>query len=209
MQKFSKEDKFFMENGEVKLVIRAKKRSLKLSNKDNSPELTEEFRKWMNIKKYFNEYETFVEIRKGDVFCAQIMTTCGAELHGDHFFVALTDSRANNPLMLVAPLTSYKGRETLNPTSDLYIGPIRGIMSGKASVVVINQLQAIDKTRLLSPETLSRVDSMINENDDENEQPKMIQLKNCYRLTKEQIRKMQKSLVSYFFTGRFENIIDD
>ena len=48
MQKFSKEDKFFMENGEVKLVIRAKKRSLKLSNKDNSPELTEEFRKWMN-----------------------------------------------------------------------------------------------------------------------------------------------------------------
>lgn len=205
MNKISEDDKFFMDNGEAKLVIKAKKRQNKLSSKDDTKDVSEEIRKWMNAKQFNNEYEVVAHVRKGDVYNIHFLATCGAELHGDHFVVALTDSRPNNPLVLVAPLTSFKGMGNLNPASDLYIGYVKGILNGKESVVVLNQIQAIDKVRLLNAESLSRVDSVIKENNKKNEEAKMIQLKNKYRLKPEQIKCLLKSTISFFFAGTVVN----
>ena len=201
MNTFSKEDRFFMDHGETKMVLRARKRKIPLSLKDDSQEKQEEIHKWTNLKRFNNEYQLLVEIKKGDVFNVQFLATCGSELHGDHFVVALADSKPNNPLVMVVPLTSYKPDVELNPASDLYLGFIAGIMNGKRSVAVINQIQAMDKSRLLNPESLTRIDAIFEGNKKHNEDVAMLQYKNSYRLTKEQLRKLQRNIVSFFFTG--------
>lgn len=201
MNKIRDCDKFFMFKGEIKKAINAKKRVVKLSNKDDSNEVSEEFRRWANLRHFNNEYELVFDIKKGDVFTVQLVGACGSELHGDHLVVALVDSKPNNPLVLIAPLTSFKGTEHLNPSSDLHIGQITGIVNAKDAVVVVNQMKSIDKTRLLNAEILVRVESTIKENNFKNEEEQMVQLKNIYRLNKEQIKLLHKSVMSYLFRG--------
>lgn len=205
MNRITEEDSLFMANGEGKAKLIARKREFKLSYKDITEELAEEVREIVNIRRFYNEYEILLDVKKGEVFNIQFLGTCGSELHGEHFVVALADSAENNPVVLVAPLSSYKGKDTLNPRSDLYIGYVKGILNGKESIVIINQIQAIDKTRFVNPTTLHRFDAAFEENKLPNSKESRMQLKNRYRLTKEQLRYLQRSLVSYFFTGLLNN----
>ena len=197
----SKKDFFFMANGELKAKLTAKKRICKLSYKDKTEEMALEVHELRTIRQFYNEYESTFAIRKGDVLVAKFLGSCGAELLGEHFVVALCDSRKNNPMVIVVPLTSYKGRENFNPASDYLLGYIPGIMNGKQSVAIVNQIQAIDKSRFYDSKVLMRFDNVYAENKVANQDETNMQLKNVYRLTNEQLRDLLKALIGYFFTG--------
>ena len=197
----SNSDYFFMANGEIKLKITAKKRKYPLSLKDNTEEFKRESHELSNIKSFCNEYELTYPLRKGDVLVAQFWGSSGAEMQKEHFVVVLVDSKENNPIVSVAPLTSFKGLLNLNPASDILLGIIPGIMNGKQSVAVVNQIQAIDKVRFLDPKVLSRPDSVFEANKVANKEEVPLQLKNIYRLNKKQIKDLQKAIVEFFCCG--------
>ena len=112
---------------------------------------------------FYINYETRLDIHKGDVFIANFEYECGNELSGRHLVVALLDSSPINPLVTVIPLKSDKGRP-LNPASDIYIGDINGINNGKKTIAIINQIRTIDKRRLFDYQICNNLDRIAKEN---------------------------------------------
>lgn len=97
---------------------------------------------------FYRYFDTKFAIRKGDIFVARFEDGIGCELTGDHYVLALLDSKENSQLITIVPLTSLKDKQSLNPASDLLIGVVDGINNGKETVAVINQVRSIDKRRL-------------------------------------------------------------
>ena len=101
------DEKMFAEQGEIKIVLSVSKRAIPLSLKANQQERLEE-NGYGNLAYFHNNYKTSFSIRKGDVILARFDGACGNEIQKPHFVVAISDSKANNPLVTVVPLKSSK-----------------------------------------------------------------------------------------------------
>ena len=163
----------------------------------------EDFKKFLDTIKsdnfFHDHFNTKIAIKRGDVFVVRFEYECGNELHGPHLVVALNDSKTNDPMVTVVPLKSYKG--ILNPRSDVLLGVIQGIGTGKQSVALINQTKSIDKSRMLehmSVGELARVyDNELLSEDDEYH----FRDKTFYRLTKEQFEILLNAFIGFFCYG--------
>ena len=149
---------------------------------------------------FYRNFETRLEIKRGDVFLARFAFECGNELKGDHFVAALLDSSPISQVVTVIPLKSAKGRP-LNPASDILLGKIEGLNNGKETIAVINQIRTIDKRRLFDAEIIAHLNKF---NNDEllAENPIITcQYKKLYRLSEAQYKIMHKAAREYVFNG--------
>lgn len=141
-------------------------------------------------------YIVQVRISVGDVYLARFQNKIGAELQGDHFVVALTNSNVDNPNVIVIPLTSLKEKE-INSAHSVCLGVINGFNNNKQSVAMLNQIQCIDKKRLL---VFKNIDEILEEDANEtsqlDEKAKVIGVLH-YRLTSSQLSRLQANLKYY------------
>lgn len=149
---------------------------------------------------FYKHFETRIAIKKGDVFLARFGFECGNELNGNHYVVALLDSNPICQVVTVIPLKSAKGRP-LNPASDIMIGEIEKMPSGKQSIAVINQVRTIDKRRLFDQSTIARLYSLLSNEVIGEYSETTVQLKRLYRLTDEQYQKIHKATEEYVYNG--------
>ena len=96
--------------------------------------------------KYF---DARCDVRAGDVYLTQFQNSIGTELSGDHFVVAIINSTRKNRNVMIIPLTSAKEGKHKNPRNSVFLGTIPGINNGKESIALINQVQSVDKKRLI------------------------------------------------------------
>lgn len=148
----------------------------------------------------YRNFETRFQVKRGEVYLANFPFEFGSEIHGDHFVVAIHDSRPLNPLVLVVPLKSKKFK-SLNPASDINLGLIAGIDNNKQTVAIINQIRSIDKRRLLSPQAINALFNKYQSENVTNNQLISIQVANVFRLSQEQFAYLQKSLISFMATS--------
>ncbi len=149
---------------------------------------------------FYKHFETRIDIKKGDVFLARFGFECGNELSGNHYVVALLDSKPINQLVTIVPLKSVKGK-ALNPASDIMIGEIENLYNSKEAIAIINQIRTIDKRRFFEPQTIAHLSKyigseMISECSEIN-----VQTKRIYRLTNEQYEKIHNAVKDYVFSG--------
>lgn len=138
-----------------------------------------------------------LRVYAGDVYLARIPKRLGSELEGDHFVVAVMNSNAKNPNVVVVPLTSLK-EKARNPAHSLYLGLIRGIENGKESVALLNQVVCLDKKRFLSDGNIELALKEL-ENKTFNVNDVVCEIyETHYRLTNEQCEKMTKEASKYF-----------
>jgi|SRR3989344_1475831 len=103
-----------------------------------------------------------IEPKRGDVYLVKFDPTVGAEIKKTRPAVILQNDIANkhSSLTIIAAITSFDGGR-LYPT-DVHIPKGTGL--DKESVILLNQVRTIDKTRLikklgvLDKETMRRVD---------------------------------------------------
>ena len=148
----------------------------------------------------YKHFETMFPVKAGEVFLARFPLEFGSEIHGDHYVVAILDSNPLNPLMLVVPLKSEKGK-VLNPASDIRIGVIEGINNNKRSIAVINQLRAIDKRRLVTEASINALHSRFRANSIAEYEEVNAQLTNVYRLTETQFKLLRKTVIKFVITN--------
>ena len=141
-------------------------------------------------------FETRFPVKHGEVYLASFPFEFGSEIHGDHFVVAVSDSRPLNPFVLVVPLKSQKGK-SLNPASDISLGLIEGINNGKQTIAIINQVRTIDKRRLISGDAINALYEKFNHNLLSDYEEIIVQSTRVYRLSNEQYRFVQKSLLGF------------
>ena len=185
-----------MKNGKslskIAAMLRSKSRKLKIVRKKEPLKVTvisdddiKDFATTYKSDSFFHKYfNTKIAIERGDVFVVIFDYTCGNELSGPHFVVALNNSKENDPMVMVVPLKSYKG--TINPRSDVLLGIVDGTKTGKQSVALINQIKNIDKCRMLEHISIKELDGLLNnETLGENDEIDFRE-KTFHRLTKEQ-----------------------
>lgn len=152
---------------------------------------------------FHKNFQTRVAVTHGDVFMVNMNFECGNELSGNHFVVALNDSKEQDPMVTVVPLKSYKG--VINPRSDLLLGKIEGISTGNESIALINQVKGIDKYRMFEHTTVAKMKAILNDatiaEDDEIE----IRVKRVYRLSKEQYEKLLKAVFEFLRFGYIQH----
>ena len=148
---------------------------------------------------FHKHFQTRIAITRGDVFMVDFKYECGNELRGPHFVVATNDSKANDPIVTVVPLKSFKG--VLNPRSDVLLGIVEGTTTGNQSIALINQIKSIEKSRMIDhvrKETLQKIlDNEKIAEDDEIE----IKIKTIYRLSDKQFNILMKALIEFFSFG--------
>lgn len=154
---------------------------------------------------FYKNFETRIQIKKGDVFLARFEFECGNELNGNHYVVALLDSGPLNPVVTVVPLKSAKGRE-LNPASDVLLGNIEGFKNSKDSIAIINQIRTIDKRRLFDANTILELNKYLSSEMIGEYSEFTCQSKKLYRLTNEQYNKIHKAAEQYVFNGYIKSI---
>lgn len=152
----------------------------------------------MYLYRYF---DTRFELKRGDVFIAYFEYSCGCEVDGPHFVVALQTSSELNQLVTVVPLSSYKNDRELNPASEIFIGKIPGVANGKETIAIINQLKTIDKRRLYDKASVENLSNSAKFKEIEFYHPFSIQNKYIYRLTDKQFEKIKKAILDYLTTG--------
>lgn len=151
----------------------------------------------INQQLYFYKFfETRFAIKRGEVYLADFPIEYGSEIHGEHFVAAILDSNPLNPMVLVVPLKSEKDRE-LNPASDVRIGYVQGINTGKKTVAIINQVRAIDKRRLFTAESIDRLYGQNSHNLIKDYEIVCGQRTNVYRLTNDQYNLIHRKLIGY------------
>ncbi len=151
--------------------------------------------------RFYANFETRFNIRKGDVFEVNFGYECGHEIHGDHFVVAITSSNPNNQLVTVVPLKSFKPSKPLNPASDINLGIIRGINGGNQSIAVVNQLKTIDKRRMFNGPVLDDLNKLIGDSDVEDYSLITVQNKRIFRLTNEQFTQLVQAVRDFISCG--------
>ena len=149
----------------------------------------------------YRYFDTRFELKRGDVFLAYFEYTCGCEVDGPHFVVALQTSGELNQLVTVVPLSSYKNDRELNPASELFIGKIPGVANGKETIAIINQIKTIDKRRLYDKAAVEHFNNYAKFNEIQSYQLLPMQRKYIYRLTDEQFDKIKHAILDYLTTG--------
>lgn len=153
---------------------------------------------------FYRFFDTKFAIRKGEIFVARFDDGIGCELTGNHYVMALLDSRENEQLISIVPLKSLKEKESLNPASDLLIGVVNGINNGKETVAVINQVKSIDKRRLY--DTIVKLDFNKYLGDEYKDYQEItVEIKRIIRLDYKQYRLIHRA-VKQFVTNGFISI---
>lgn len=150
------------------------------------------------LRSFDENFSVRAKIKAGEVYLTQLPDRIGAELRGEHFVVALTNSNPDNPTVLAVPLKSLKLNEP-NPTNTLLLGTIEGINNGKQSVALINQIQHLDKKRFVRP---NEIDLAFTEAERKNSKfnELVCVLKTiCYRLTVEQFNSIKKTVNGFLW----------
>ena len=134
------------------------------------------------------------------MFLAKLGYGAGCEIAGNHYVVAILNSKPINQSVTIIPLKSKKDKKPLNPASDILIGTIEGLNSNEA-IAVINQVRTIDKARLLDSETLMNArryiaDSMIAENKEIT-----VNHNTVFRLNDEQLKRVSKAIQQFVYNG--------
>ena len=170
-----------------------------------------EYLKGNNARKYVNainrmiyfyrNFETRVEIKKGEVFVVGFEFECGNELNSSHFCVALQDSSRLNQVVVIVPLHSAKDGKELNPASEVFIGPIPGVSNEKDAVAIINQIRVIDKRRLFDKAAVEHLDRFTQDHEIKEYQELVGQHKYIYRLSDEQYKKLHTAVQQYVYNG--------
>ena len=160
----------------------------------------EHIRDFNRVAYFYKFFETKFSIKHGDVFVVRFISTCGNELNGNHFVVALLDSPALSPVVTIVPLKSLKGNQ-LNPASDVFVGQINGLTNEKDAVAIINQIQTIDKSRLISKEIINNVCRYQTDESARDYEEIEVQDKNVYRLNAEQFNRVHTAACNYVFNG--------
>ena len=202
-----------MKNKELKALLaedEVKRISLKVL-KRRLPQNCGDFLKGDNARRHVNainrnifmykQFDTRFELKRGEVFLAYFEYSCGCEVDGPHFVVALQTSGELNQLVTVVPLSSFKNDRELNPASEILIGKIPGVANGKETIAIINQLKTIDKRRLYDKASVMHFNDFARFNKIDNYQLLPIQHKYIYRLTDEQFEKIKRAVLDYLTTG--------
>ena len=195
-----KRDANFREEIVIKLDIMKKRVPYKVKFL-KGPEGENYLRFYNRLIRFYADFETRINIRKGDVFEANFGYECGHEIHGDHFVVALTSSNPINPLVTIIPLKSLKLNKPLNPASDINLGIIKGINGGNQSVAVVNQIKTIDKRRMFNGPALDNLNKLIGDSNIEDYSLITAQNKRIFRLTNEQFTKLVQAVRDFVSCG--------
>ena len=148
----------------------------------------------------YKQFDSTFVVKAGDVFLARFPAGVGCEISGDHFVVAILDSGPLNPLVLVVPLKSDKGRP-INPASDIKIGTVKGINNNKTSIAVINQVRAIDKRRLVNETSIDALHSLFRKNLVEEYKDTVVQRICVYRLSEKQFNVLRNTVIRYVISN--------
>ena len=113
------------------------------------------------------EYASFSEkfslrynLKRGEIYEIDWGLNVNAEFSNRHFGVVMADSDEHNPLVTVCPLkTNHSGA---NPKSDLDLGFIESLNTGKKTLAVVNQIRTVDKLRLYLKRLIGINDSGAN-----------------------------------------------
>lgn len=138
-----------------------------------------------------------VRINVGDVYLARFPNSVGSELEGEHFVVAVMNSRTDNPNVVIVPLTSLKEKNR-NPAHSVYLGYIKGINNGKQSVALLNQVASIDKKRLLSDKDIDKALALFEGKNCNDNDVVCSLMKTHYRLTSSQLERLLVDAHHYF-----------
>lgn len=188
-------------NKKEKTKLRILKRRIPIKRTFLRGEEAKKFvQKYNHLLYFYRFHETRIEIKRGDVFHTSFSFSCGNEITGNHFVVAIVDSSELSQLVTVIPLKSYKGTE-INPASDVLIGKIPGLANLKEAIAVINQITTIDKRKLFSEQVICNLNQL-----ERNEKLKDCEETVCqeiisYRLTDEQFKKVHKAGLEYLFNN--------
>lgn len=150
---------------------------------------------------FYRNFETRIEIKRGEVFVVGFEFECGNELNGSHFVVALLDSSPLSQLVTIVPLHSVKMDKELNPASEVYIGEIPGVTNTKRAVAIINQVRIIDKRRMFDKAAIEHFNQYAQSEHYVDYDLITAQHKYIFRLTDEQYTKIHKAVQQYIFNG--------
>jgi len=110
------------------------------------------------------EYASFSEkfclrydLKRGEIYEFDWGINVNAEFSNRHYGVVLADSDIYNPLVTVCPLKTNHGGA--HPKSDIDLGFIRDLRSGKPTLAVVNQIRTIDKLRMYTKRAIGMCDS--------------------------------------------------
>jgi mRNA interferase MazF len=96
------------------------------------------------------ESEQKITLQRGDVFLVNFNPTVGSEIQKIRPALILQNNTANkySPLTIVAAISSYQEDENLYPV-EVYIAKNSKTGLIKDSIILLNQIQTIDKQRIV------------------------------------------------------------
>lgn len=128
---------------------------------------------------YQDKYNPRLELKIGEVYEFDFGVNVNCEFSNRHYGVVLANSYENNPLVIVCPLKSNK--YGANPSSDINLGYIEGLVTDRESLAVVNQIRALDKMRIY-------INPIISEQKDANKRIRLTN--NQIQLLKDGIRRI-------------------
>ena len=144
----------------------------------------------------YKMFEEKFEAKEREVYLARFPLVAGSELHGDHYVVVFLSSDIRKPIMTVIPLKSEKAKG-INAASDIRLGSIPGINGGKNSIAVINQIQSIDKCRLIPLDAIDKIVKTGKHRILKEGQEIVVDNIEYYRLTIKQFKLLRRAVLSY------------
>lgn len=105
--------------------------------------------------------EKHMQIKRGDIYCADLGENCGSEQCGTRPVLVIQNNVGNkySPTVIVAPLTSSNRKHKL-PTHCVIKGMVK-----MTSTVLLEQVRAIDKTRICGKRIAHLSDEQMNDVD--------------------------------------------
>ncbi|MCH5180895.1 MAG: type II toxin-antitoxin system PemK/MazF family toxin [Erysipelotrichales bacterium] len=113
---------------------------------------------------YQERYTPRLDLKVGEVYEFDFGVNVNCEFSNRHYGVVVANSYENNPLVIVCPLKS--NRNGANPSSDINLGFIEGLITDRETLAVVNQIRSLDKMRLY-------VNPIINEKTNESQTIKL------------------------------------
>lgn len=95
---------------------------------------------------YQERYTPRLDLKVGEVYEFDFGVNVNCEFSNRHYGVVIANSYENNPLVIVCPLKS--NRNGANPSSDINLGFIEGLVTDRETLAVVNQIRSLDKMRL-------------------------------------------------------------
>lgn len=113
---------------------------------DNLKKQLEWVKRQLEYISYQEQYKPELDLKAGEIYEFDFGVNVNCEFSNRHYGVVLADSHKNNPLVIVCPLKSNK--YGANPSSDINLGYIDGLVTNRETLAVANQIRALDKMRL-------------------------------------------------------------